>query len=519
MNYKDLLDKLKQRWQGISYNKKVLIILVSAIILAGLIYLVQILTRTNYAMLLGDLEAKDAGEIVAQLESEKIPYKLTNQGKTILVPEEQVDDIRIKLASDGLLTGMGQGYELFDKSKFGATDFEQQVSYQRALQEELRRTITSVEGVEQARVHLVIPQKSVFIEDEGTASASVVIKLKPNAKIQPEQVKGLNDLIVGSVEGLKSENVHIIDTEGNVLNDFLKDPSGTADAGGAFGGSAVERQQQIRRAYEKELESRVQQMLAKVLGPNKAVAMVSAELDFNQQQTNTTEVLQGPIVSERQTEESGSDSGGGGVPSATTQMPGQTITGVTGTGQNDYQKTDEIRNYQHGQRVSAVIQAPGQVVRLSTAVVLDESVKNLDRTQLEDIISAAIGFNEQRGDQITVSAMTFDRSDLELAQELEKETQQQNINDLYMMVGAASAGLLILLLLLGLYLRRRRRKARLAEVGEPAGIPITDMEPEEEAPAPKWELPPARDKHKELKEIAEERPEDLAQVLKVWLRE
>lgn len=516
MNVRDLLDRLKQRWQETSQKRKIIFILVSAVLLAGLVYAVISLSRPNYAMLLGDLEPKEAGDIVAQLEAEKIPYKLTGQGTTILVPKEQVDDIRVKLASEGLLTGVGHGWELFDTSKFGETDFEQQITYQRALQEELRRTITKVEGVEQARVHLVIPKKSVFIEDEGTASASVVIKLKPRAQLKPEQVKGLNDLLVGSVEGLKQENVHIIDTEGNVLNEFLKDPVGLGGTG--FPGTVVEKQQQIRRAYEKELESRVQTMLAKVLGPNKAVAMVTAELDFNQQQTNTTEIMAGPVVSERSTRESGNDAGGGGVPGSTTQMPGQSIPGLIDTGASNYEKTDDIRNYQHGQRVDTVVQAPGRVLKLSTSVVLDESVKNLDRAQVERIVAVAIGYDEARGDQINVSAMTFDRSQYDLGEEL-ADAKASN-EQLYVMIAAGALGILLLLGLIIWFIRRRRKKkAAEAIIEETAGLPVEELAATEEEEEPAWEIPPPRDKQKQLKDLATERPNDIAAVLKVWLRE
>ncbi len=513
MNFRDLLDRLKQRWQETNQKRKILFILVSAMVLAGLVYAAVSVSRPNYAMLLGDLEPKEAGDIVAQLEADKIPYQLTNQGTTIMVPQKQVDDVRVKLASAGLLTGMGHGWELFDTSKFGETDFEQKITYQRALQEELKRTITRVEGVEQARVHLVIPQKSVFIEEEGTASASVVIKLKPRTQLKPEQVKGLSDLIVGSVEGLKPENVHIIDTEGNVLNDFLKDPAGQGGVAG-FSGTVVEKQQQIRRAYEKELENRVQAMLAKVLGPNKAVAMVTAELDFNQQQTNTTEVITGPIVSERSITESGSDGGGGGVPGTSSQMPGLSDPGVTNTGQNNYTKSDDIKNYQHGQRVDSVVQSPGKVLKLSTSVVLDESVKNLDRAQVERMVSVAIGYDQQRGDQINVSAMTFDRSQYDLSEDI-KETQAKN-EQLYALIAAGAAGILLLLFLVSWLIRRRRKKkaaeAIIEEVRSPVIAPVEEEEPE-------WEIPAPRDKQKQLKDLAEERPNDIAAVLKVWLRE
>lgn len=516
MNFKDLLDKQKQRWQETSQNRKVLVILISAVILAGLVYLTINLTKTNYALLLGNLESKDAGNIVAQLESEKIPYQLTNQGTTIMVPREQVDEIRVKLASDGLLTGAGNGFELFDESKFGETDFEQQISYQRALQEELRRTITHVEGVEQARVHLVLPQKSVFIDDEGIASASVVLKLKPNANLRPEQVKGLNDLIVGSVEGLQADNVHIIDTEGHVLNEFMK---GSDLAGVSYSGTVLERQQQIRRAYEKELENRVQNMLARVLGPNKAVAMVTAEMDFDQQQTNTTEVLPGPIVSERSTNTEGTGSSVGGVPGSTTQMPGQSIPSENATGQDSYTQSDDVKNYQHGSRNQSVIQAPGKLLRLSTAVVLDESVTILDQEKVQQLVTAAIGFDLQRGDQITVSAMAFDRSQYDFAEE-PPDTSQQEKELLYMTIAAVVGGLLILLLLLAYWLRRRRRnKARAEAVIEaPPAVPIETVQPEEEE-KPEWEIPPPKDKQKQLKELAEKRPRDIAAVLKVWLRE
>lgn len=514
MSYRDLLDKLRQRWQETSQNRKIIIILISAVILAGIIYLGQALARPSYAILLGDLEPKDAGDIVAQLSSEKIPYQLTNQGTTIMVPQDQVDAVRIKLASDGLLTGVGHGFELFDRSKFGETDFEQQISYQRALQEELRRTITKVEGVSQARVHLVIPQKSVFLKDEGTSSASVVIKLKPNARLKPEQVKGLNDLIIGSVEGLKAENVHIIDTEGNVLNDFLKDPAGQGVTP-SFSSSAVERQQQIRRAFEKELEFRVQQMLSKVLGPNKAVAMVTAELDFNQQQTSLTEVVPGQIVSERSTKETGADAGGGGIPGSTTQMPGQSIPGTITNGENSYSKTDDIKNYQHGTKVQSVVQSPGQVLRLSTAVVLDESVKNLDKSQIESIVVAAIGFNAQRGDQISVSAMTFDRAQVDLAKEFEQQPSFLEGYQLHLMAAAAVA--LLMLLILVIWLIRRRGRSAVIPTPLEEALPIAGLQAE---PAgPKWDLPPPVDKQKELKDIAQQRPDDLASVLKVWLRE
>ncbi|MCL6559014.1 MAG: flagellar M-ring protein FliF, partial [Firmicutes bacterium] len=221
MNPSALLARLKERWQALSQTHKIITVAVLTGVLIGMIYLGQIAARPSLAPLFTGLDPKEAGAIVEKLKAMKVRYEMADQGKTIMVPEKQVYEARIQLASSGAL-GNGMGFELFDQSKLGVTDFEQQVVYQRALQEELRRTIVQLEGVEQARVHLVLPQKSVFINDQGTPSASVALKLKPGARLKPEQVQGVSDLIVGSIEGLKTENVHIIDTEANVLSDNLK---------------------------------------------------------------------------------------------------------------------------------------------------------------------------------------------------------------------------------------------------------------------------------------------------------
>ncbi|CCO09164.1 flagellar M-ring protein FliF C-terminal domain-containing protein [Desulforamulus hydrothermalis] len=291
---------------------------------------------------------------------------------------------------------------------------------------------------------------------------------------------------------------------------------GNLGAGG-FSGSAVERQLQIRRAFERELENRVQAMLTRVLGPNKAVAMVTAELDFSQQQTNTTEVTAGPLVSERSIKESGSDGSGGGIAGSTAQMPGQSIPGQV-AGENSYQKSDDTRNYQNSTRVGTVVQAPGRVVRISTSVVVDDAVKGLDENQVQRIVSAAIGFDQQRGDQITVASMPFDRGQYDLGDQTTAQAQQDK-KQLYLMAAAAAGGLLLLGLIIFLVRRRRRQKLQ-AQTEAIQGYPEAAAPPQDTAAdEPAWEIPPPKDKQKQLKDLAEERPDDVASVLKVWLRE
>ena len=282
MNPRQLLANIAIKWQSLSQTKKVISILIATGALVALVIIGQYTFSTPYAPLFTGLDPKEAGKITEELKKEKVPFQVTNQGQTIEVPEKLVYETRIKLASSGVLYSSGIGFELFDQKKFGITEFEQQVGYQRALQEELRRTIVQVEAVDQARVHLVLPKKSLFLDDQSEPSASIALKLKPTAKIQEENVRGMVELVAGSVEGLKPENIHIIDMQGNSLSDNLKlDKSANPT-------KATLDRNDIRRAFEKELETRIQNMLRQILGPGMAVAMVTAELNFDQEQYKAT---------------------------------------------------------------------------------------------------------------------------------------------------------------------------------------------------------------------------------------
>ncbi|MBC7105906.1 MAG: flagellar M-ring protein FliF, partial [Firmicutes bacterium] len=198
---RDLLARLGARWQTLAPGQKVLLVLGGAALLVTLFYLGNLAFAPRYVPLVTHLDPEGAAAVVDQLKAMKVPYRLADQGATVLVPEKQVYEARMKLASSGVLAGGGKGFELFDQTKLGVTDFAQQVDYQRALQEELRRTIVQLEEVDQARVHLVLPEKSVFVERQAQPSASVVLKLKPGHDLRAEQVRGIVSLVAGSVEG------------------------------------------------------------------------------------------------------------------------------------------------------------------------------------------------------------------------------------------------------------------------------------------------------------------------------
>ncbi|WP_066637300.1 flagellar basal-body MS-ring/collar protein FliF [Desulfolucanica intricata] len=512
MNPRELLDRLKKRWLALSQMQKVLVITAGAGLLAAIFYLIPILTKPTYVPLFTGLDQRDAGAVIEKLQDMKIEYELADQGQTINVQEDQVYEARIQLASSGILQGGGVGFELFDQNKMGVTDFERQVDYQRALQGELERTVAQLDEVEKARVHLVLPKESVFLDEQEPASASVALKLKPLAQLKPEQVRGIADLIAGSVEGLKLEDVHIIDMQGNILSEDIE--AGSDDINSAH---STLKQQQVKRAYEKELEKRVQGMLNRILGPNRAVAMITADINFNKEEITSTTYDPGEIISRQEIEETNQGTEPGGMQEAN----GQGTTYPYGTNSESSSSREEtITNYQLGNTQQTIVQAPGVLNRLSAAVVVDGNLTEERLEQIEALVSAAVGYDEVRGDQITVTNMAFDTSYQEQLKEvMGEEGIDTPVIDKQQLIYYVAAGMVILLLLAltVLIIRRRRHELEEPELVEESPKPIKDLF--EEAEDEVNNNPYVDITQDKLKKMAREKPQQLADIIKVWLSE
>lgn len=511
MDWRNLPVEITKRWQAIKPGQRILTIVIGLGVLFTIIFLVALVSRPTYAPLFTGLDPAEAGAMVEKLKEMNIPYRLTEQGKTIEVPEKQVYETRIQLASSGAL-GEGKGFELFDQTKLGITDFEQQVQYQRALQEELRRTIVQLEEVEQARVHLVLPQKSVFIEEESPSSASIVLKLKPLVQLKPDQIKGIVNLTAGSVEGLKPENIHLIDTKGDVLNADLALDEQAKLAQGTL------KQYQVKRTYEKELEKRICQMLGRIFGPGKAIAMVTADLDFDRQEIQALTYQQGPVVSEQTIKEKGAVPQVGGLPGTTGNLPGYPAQ-VTQTGQQ-YSRDEAIHNYQPTSRQEKIFPAGGRVRQLSVAIAVDAPVSLAIEQQVSDVVKAATGLNQARGDQLTVSTLAFDKT---YQQEIEKEMAQQEAEkrkeqQQKLLYAGIAAGIIILFIITALVivaLRRRAAKEMELEVEELK--PIREIERAAKEKGEEIFIPePLEEK---IRDLARQKPAEVAEIIKVWLAE
>jgi flagellar M-ring protein FliF len=505
MNFKLLKDK----WESFSKTQKTIFIVMTVSIILATAFFVNWLTRVEYSELFTGLEPQSAGQVVDKLQDMGIQYKLTDQGTTILVPAEQVYDLRIELASTGVFAVGGVGFELFDQSKLGITDYERQLNYQRALQEELRRSIIQLEAIEQARVHLVLPEESLFIREQGQASASVVLKLAPMASLQPFQVKAIIDLVAGSVKNLEPQNVHVIDTQGQILSE------GIVESSNGLLTQASNYEQ--KRNFEKDLEKRVTRMLQQMFGPGKIVTMVSAELDFDQKEITRIEFGNSHIRSEQTLEE---------------QFVNRANSGVVGeenlTNFPSYPELDEgdssgstqesIINYELDTTQETVVYAPGKLVSLSTAVAVDGNLTEEMNDSIRQIVAAAIGFNPERGDQITVVSMDFDKSSLieEEARMAVLSAQEQREAQIksYISYGFRALAIIFALIVIIVLIRIIGDALRSPEPIEQP-VPITQMEDELlEKPKQKDETTLKREK---VKKVAQEKPKETATLLRHWM--
>ena len=393
----------------------------------GLVVLISWSGRPEFVPLYSQLSAGDAGEIVARLREQKIPYRLSHDGSTIQIPREKIYEIRLDFASQGLPRGSGIGFEVFDNTKLGMTEFVQNINYQRALQGELSRTINQLSEVESSRVHIVLPERTVFLEEEEPATASVILKIRNGRWLGNEQVRGIVHLVSSSVPHLNPENVTVVDQNGKMLAGAQDDTSVSKISAD---------QLEFQKRKEHLLEQSVLSMLEKVLGHDKAIVRVSCDLDFSQQES--TEELYLPdnkvVRSEQLSSEASTkaDAVAAGVPGMATNITKNAPSGSQANTPSLYKKDDNTRNYEIGKKTSRKILPVGKLSHLSVAVIVDgkyektikgkgdkqhEETTYVARTSeematLENIVKRAVNFDASRGDMVEVANIPFNTDKL-----------------------------------------------------------------------------------------------------------
>ncbi|MEZ6184841.1 MAG: flagellar basal-body MS-ring/collar protein FliF [Planctomycetota bacterium] len=390
------LAQLKEQLAALGPRGKVLAGALALAIVGGVLALVAYSRAVDYATLYAGLEEEEAAQVVDKLRAQQIPYQLSPDGRSVKVPWNKVPELRLELAADGVVHGGAEGLELFERGSFGQSELAEQVTYTRALQGELARTISALEPVQQALVHIGRPKQSVFVRTDQAATASVVIKLKAGRSLSGKQISGVRQLVAASVPNLAPENVSVLDATGAALAG-----PGIASAEAAEAATALGRE----RALEEHLTRKAQSLLDTAFGPERALVRVNATLDLDQVEERRESVdKEGTPTTQTFTTRTveGKDGVGGAV-----GVSGNTPAGPSGgVGGNRESEEVETTEYAVGRSTRVTRRQVGAVQRLTVGLLLDESLQE-SAEQIEKIVKESVGFHPERGDTFERSSVPF----------------------------------------------------------------------------------------------------------------
>ncbi|MFT4577211.1 MAG: flagellar M-ring protein FliF [Nitrospinales bacterium] len=446
-NFQDFLGQLGERFNELSQGKKVAALSLVALALASLLVMSLWLKAPDFQLLYANLSQEDAGAIVEKLKSQKVPYEITNGGRTIRIASDMIHEIRLQLAGEGLPEGSDVGLEMFEDTPLGMTDFIQKLNFQRALQGELTRTIKTLNAVAQVRVHLVIPKDNLFRKEKPKGKASITLKLKSGKSLSEGQIQGIVHLVSASVGSIEASDVVIVDVKGNLLSGGKEASKGAMMSSSNF---------KHKLRVQKELQVKVIKMLEDALGPGKVIAKISTDLDF--EQVERTEEIFDPdsqvVRSENQISENSVGAvPPGGIPGVQALVPSGEDAG-SGIGQAAQRnKSNAVFNYEINKVVRRVSKPVGEVAKLSVAVMIDgimvgDPAEYQARTPEEmakylQMVQSAVGYDAERGDVVQVENIQFDHSQLDKEKAAIERAEQI---DLAMEGGKLLVGLIFLIM-------------------------------------------------------------------------
>jgi len=423
MNFSVFVQNAKAFLARYSLQQKLAMVFAAGLVIVLTWSMVYFVNKVNYQILYSDVDPAEAQNIVTRLQGMQVPYELSEDGRTIRVSSDKLSEVRIQLASEGLPESGRIGFEIFDRTNFGVTNFQEQVNYQRALEGELVRSILTLREVAAARVHLVMAKESLYESSDDQTKASVILKLKSGKKLPASGVQGIVNLVASAVKGLSADKVAVIDSSGKMLS--------RSEAESSLTGQQLGMQQGI----ETEMAAKIVQILEPAVGAGKVKPQVSVALNF--QQVEETQENYDPqkaviVSSQKQSDTMTGVTPVGGIVGVRPPAPPTPTTGTPATAINSGPptvptsgKSSEVVNYEISKSIRHIVNPVGKIERVSVAVVLDNqtetvtdadgkvSVKSTPRTPEEmkkyhDLVAAAIAFNTERGDQLIVENISFD---------------------------------------------------------------------------------------------------------------
>lgn len=519
----DAFGRLTAAVKQFSLAQRTLALIGIAVLVLGAVALSSWMSRPTMAPLFSGLSGTDASAVVDELTSAGVEYQLADGGSTVMVPRDQVYEQRVAMAAAGLPADAdGAGYSLLDAMPMTASEFQQEKTYQRALEGELAKTVGAIDGVEAATVRLAIPEETVFVEERAQPTASVFVRSRTGTTLGADQVQAIVHLVSAGVDGMEPTDVAVVDADGRVLSAVGED----ATAGGLADSRTAD--------YEARVQRAVQALLDPLVGPGNATVSVNAELDLAQTE-RTTEQFSAtpdtpPLGRSTRTEEY---EGTGGAAAGVLGPDNIAVPQGAGAGAGTYSTTSEDVTNAVNKSTEVVRQSPGSLQRQSVSVMVDEAAAGgLNMADLSAAVAAAAGIDEERGDTLSVQRMAFDTTSAEAAQEAlaaadaraDAEAQSKLVREL---VVAGVVLLLVVVLVVVLARRGRRSRRESLDLGEldaattaalpPLGIDPADALPVLPPPPAPVVPPPVERKRAEITQLAEEQPEQVAELLRGWL--
>jgi flagellar M-ring protein FliF len=484
--------------------------------------------KPSYQILFNNLSTKYAGDIDETMEKSGTPKDLANDGQTVMVPKDQVNQLRLQLSGEGLPGDEGTGYSLLDQQGITTSDFMQHTNYQRALEGELSKTIKSIDGVEAATVRLVMPEKDVFTDDQKKPTASVLVASKANDPLDQQQVQSIVHLVASSVEGLDPTQITVAGSDGRML------ATGGGNAIGTTGADSGTEQQTV--AFQNRLNTSLQRMVDNLVGPGHAVVTTTPTLDFDQTETRSKKYSTDPSMPAEQENLKSETYTGTGTGSGGVLGPDNIQVPNGGGGSGNYQQKDETRTRRFNEVEEVRRNAPGSIERLNVSVLLDSTVAgSVNPDEVQQLLSAAAGIDPTRGDTIAVASMPFDTSQAQAAKdELKAAADAEKADKQTKLIQTAALVAVVLILIFLAWRASRRAKKRQQQLTDEERRHLEEMQAALEAQrilendaanAPALELPEAPDRareareerHREIEDLVREKPDEAASLIRGWI--
>lgn len=517
---KQVLAQLSEIVKRMSVSQVIMLVAIVVGSIVGISTVAGWVGKVTYQPLYTNLDASEASEITGYLSEKGIAYRLSAGGTTVEVSENNLYEARLSLASQGLPNSGNVGYSIFDETNLGMTDFLQKLNFRRALEGELARTISALNEVKTARVHIVMPESKLFSEQQKETTASIVLKLRHSGGLTKHQVSAITHLVASSVEGLQTGNITIVDYAGNLL---------TSNGGGDKLASLTSSQMELTMAVENSLERKAQSMLDGVLGPGKSIVRVTGELNF-EQYSRSSENYDPNMVAIRSEQKTESSDG-------TSRSDGE-----KGEDKADSQSEVVVTNYEVSKSVETVTRAIGDIKRISVAVLIDGTYKTIENgdgvnetvyeprpqdelDRLGALVKNAIGFSQERNDQFEIVNIAFDKTYLNDQRTM---LDEQYSREFYYDIGKKVVMILAAIFVL-LYVRKKLKKffVGLGQILPPVSGPRTRAAAKKQAGGPPIEeieeLPEIDMEQRrpklldQMQKVAKEEPDEIAKVIRTMM--